>query len=358
MSDITLADLINKTTKDGSVEKEVQITEEDRKTIEEIKGTIRIQDPQFITNYASNAQLNIGKFNQRVLNTLSKNNNEETTALIGELVDNINQSSEVKKVSFIKRLFGASNEETVEERLVRYEDINENVDNIKNELELYRIRLLKDIATLDILYKENTKHFKSLDLYILAGEEKAQELRDYKMKELREEAEEKIGSERDLAIQLVNDFEQDINRFEKRISDIKTSKVISMQMAPQIKLMQNNNQLLVNKITDSINNVIPLYKSQLIILLGLKNQKEALSLQQGLSNATNNVMLNNADMLNDTSKNITKESTKETINAEMLNELNKKLTEALDTTVEIEENIKIDKKSTIEQIEGLKDTSI
>lgn len=349
MSDIKLDDLMNKKTKDGKIEYEIKISDEDRTEIDKIKDSIRIDDNNFINNYGNNIQTEIGKFSQRVLGNLENDNDDDTKELIEQLVFNIEQSTNVK-LSFFEKIFGQK-EEDIEKRLDRYNNISENVDDIKNELEIYKIRLLKDIAMLDILYEENLKYFKKLEMYIIAGEEKVKQTRNETINNLYQEANKKDDSEKDFAMQLIKDFEKDVDRFEKRIIDMQTSKIIAMQMAPQIKLIQNNNQVLVDKITDSINNVIPLYKSQLIILLGLKSQEDANNIQKGLSHMTNDIMISNSDDLQKLNDNINQKDY--IIDSKTLKELNSNLVQTLNNTIKLQENINKEKNNMTDELKDL-----
>jgi len=349
LSDIKLDDLMNKKTKDGKIEYEIKISDEDRTEIDKIKDSIRIDDNNFINNYGNNIQTEIGKFSQRVLGNLENDNDDDTKELIEQLVFNIEQSTNVK-LSFFEKIFGQK-EEDIEKRLDRYNNISENVDDIKNELEIYKIRLLKDIAMLDILYEENLKYFKKLEMYIIAGEEKVKQTRNETINNLYQEANKKDDSEKDFAMQLIKDFEKDVDRFEKRIIDMQTSKIIAMQMAPQIKLIQNNNQVLVDKITDSINNVIPLYKSQLIILLGLKSQEDANNIQKGLSHMTNDIMISNSDDLQKLNDNINQKDY--IIDSKTLKELNSNLVQTLNNTIKLQENINKEKNNMTDELKDL-----
>jgi len=186
---------MNKKTKDGKIEYEIKISDEDRTEIDKIKDSIRIDDNNFINNYGNNIQTEIGKFSQRVLGNLENDNDDDTKELIEQLVFNIEQSTNVK-LSFFEKIFGQKEEDIP---VPAFTDL---------DLEIYKIRLLKDIAMLDILYEENLKYFKKLEMYIIAGEEKVKQTRNETINNLYQEANKKDDSEKDFAMQLIKDFER------------------------------------------------------------------------------------------------------------------------------------------------------
>ena len=185
------------------------------------------------------------------------------------------------------------------------------------------------------MYEKNLEYFKEISLYIIAGERKLKELREVVLPELQQKARE---SGEQLDAQKVNDMENIINRFEKKIYDLKTTRIISIQMAPQIRLLQNNEAELVEKIQSSIINTIPLWKNQLVIALGINNAKQALGAQTAVTNLTNDMLQKNSELLKQGSIQMAEESERAIVDIETLQKTNKDLIETLDRVIEIHEN--------------------
>ena len=185
------------------------------------------------------------------------------------------------------------------------------------------------------MYDKNLEYFKEISLYIIAGERKLDELRNVVLPELKKKAEE-TGEQLD--VQKVQDMEAQINRFEKKIYDLKTTRIISIQMAPQIRLLQNNDAELVEKIQSSITNTIPLWKNQMVLALGINNAKKSLKEQQAVSNLTNEMLKKNSETLKQGTIDIAKESERAIVDIETLKKTNKDLIETLDTVIKIHED--------------------
>ena len=185
------------------------------------------------------------------------------------------------------------------------------------------------------MYEKNLEYFKEISLYIIAGEKKLEELRNVVLPELQKKAAE-TGEQTDA--QKANDMVNMINRFEKKIYDLKTTRIISIQMAPQIRLIQNNDSELVEKIQSSLINTIPLWKNQIVIALGLVNSKSALNVQKSVTDTTNEMLKKNSEMLKQGTIEIAEESEKAIVNVETLQQTNKDIIETLDKVLEIHEN--------------------
>jgi uncharacterized protein YaaN involved in tellurite resistance len=202
--------------------------------------------------------------------------------------------------------------------------------------------LLKDIGLFDIMFDHNKEYFKELEVYIVAGELKVKELADKIIPEMKRKAE---GSEDPMVSQQVNDMVQMTNRFEKKVHDLKLSKTISMQMAPQIRLVQNNNRILVDKIQTSILNTIPLWKNQIIIAMGIFKQTKALKMQQEVDKTTNELLLKNSQMLKETTASVVSIGEKGIVEIETLKKVNADLIATLEETITIQEKGKAARKS-------------
>lgn len=349
MADISLKDLAKKreeqakneevaSTEINTITKAVEtISEEDRKKIQEIKENIDLMDSQASIQYGVGAQKNIASFSETILSQIKSKDAGQVGSIMQDLMLKINDVSkeDKKEESFLNKLpFFGKIQKTAEKQVVKFQDLETQVGKIESELDKARMGILKDIGMMDSLYSKNVEYFNELQLYIYAGEEKLNELRNETIPKLRLEA---AQSNDPMASQLVNDFENTVNRFEKKVYDLKLSKTIAIQTAPQIKLIQNNDKQLVEKIQTAILNTIPLWKSQMIISLGLHKQQSALKMQQAVSNTTNELLQKNSEMLKLNSIEVAKETERGVVDMDTL----KKVNEDLITT--IEETLKIQK---------------
>jgi uncharacterized protein YaaN involved in tellurite resistance len=216
----------------------------------------------------------------------------------------------------------------------QYEKAEANVDKIVEMLEQHQITLLKDVALLDKMYKLNQTYFKELGMYILAGKLRLSELRANELAALQKKAEE-TGLPEDA--QAANDFANMCNRFEKKIHDLELTRIISIQMAPQIRLIQNNNSLMIEKIQTSIVNTIPLWKSQMVLALGLHHSQQAMEAQRSVTNVTNELLRRNAETLKMGSIEVARESERGIVDLETLKHTNQMLIETLESVRQIQE---------------------
>ena len=230
----------------------------------------------------------------------------------------------VENRGILSKLFHSAKKE-VTRIIAKYNKIELNIDKIEKELDRHRLQMLKDITIFDGMYEKNLEYFKEISLYIIAGEKK-----------LEEKKAEETGEQID--VQKVNDMVNIINRFEKKIYDLKTTRVISIQMAPQIRLLQNNESELVEKIQSSLINTIPLWKNQIVLALGINNAKQALGAQQSVTNLTNDMLKKNSEILKQGSIDIAKESERAVVDIETLQKTNKDIIDTLDQVLEIHEN--------------------
>lgn len=324
-------------------EKRVEnISPEDRKEIDQIKNQIDLRNSQMSSIYGTNAQKGIAKFSDEILSEVRSKDSGEVGELMRDLLVKVNDADiqNFGEKSFLDKFFGGPKKQ-VEKYLARYQNMETQIDKISAQLETARMSLLKDIGVFDKLYEENISYFKDLERYIIAGEEAVEEMRSTTLPALYKEAE---ASDEPMAMQVVRDFEENVNRFEKRIFDLKTSKAIAMQTAPQIKLIQNNDQLLVDKITDSINNTIPLWKSQVVIALGLNRQQEIVNMQKDVSDTTNELLRRNSENLRNSTVEIQKEAQRSTIDIETIKEVNKNLVATIEESMQIQEDAKNQRK--------------
>ena len=330
------------------------LTKAEQKAIDEFNEKIDINDSTQILQYGIAAQEKISKFSDSVLEDVKTKNTGEVGELLADLVSQIKSFDADLAGSSKKSIFGKlfSNAKKEFDFLVaKYSKIEKNIDTIEHGLEKDKLQMLKDINIFDTMYEKNLEYFKEISLYIIAGERKLKELREKTLPELKEKAE-KSGDQLD--IQKVNDLENMINRFEKKIYDLKTTRIISIQMAPQIRLLQNNEAELVEKIQSSITNTIPLWKNQMVLSLGINNAKRALKNEQAVSKLTNDMLVKNSETLKQGSIEIAEESEKAIVNVETLQKTNQDLIETLDKVIEIHKNGRIKRmeaEKTLENIE-------
>ena len=330
------------------------LSEEEKKAVDDFNSKIDIDDATEILQFGAPAQDKISKFSDSILEDVKTKNTGDVGDLLASLVSQIKSfDSDIagtKKKGFFAKLFSSAKKE-LDYIIARYSKIEKNIDTIEGNLEKDKLQMLKDISIFDTMYEKNLEYFKEISLYIIAGDRKIEELRTKVLPELKAKAE-KSGDQLD--IQHVNDMESMITRFEKKIYDLKTTRIISIQMAPQIRLLQNNEAELVEKIQSSITNTIPLWKNQMVLALGINNAKQALKTQQEVSKLTNEMLVKNSETLKQGSIDIAEESEKAIVNIETLQKTNQNLIETLDKVIEIHENGRMKRaeaEKTLESIE-------
>lgn len=316
------------------------LTEEEKKAIEEFNNQINVEDTTQVLQFGAKAQNKISEFSDSVLEGIKTQQTGEVGNLLADLVAQIkdfDSDIQVENRGMISKLFHSAKKE-VEKIIAKYNKIGVNIDKIEKELDRHRLQMLKDITIFDTMYEKNLQYFKELSLYIIAGEKKLDELRSVVLPALQKKAEE---TKEQLDVQKVNDMVNTINRFEKKIYDLKTTRIISIQMAPQIRMLQSNESELVEKIQSSLINTIPLWKNQIVLALGINNAKQALGAQQSVTNLTNDMLKKNSEILKQGSIQIAEESERAIVDVETLQKTNKDIIETLDKVLEVHENGRI-----------------
>ena len=331
-----------------------ELSKEEKDAILEFNKKIDITDSAQILQYGVAAQEKISKFSDSILEDVKTRDSGEVGELLANLVSQIKSFdkdvSGTGKKNFFEKIFSNAKRE-FDFIIAKYSKIEKNIDTIENGLEKDKLQMLKDITIFDTMYEKNLEYFKEISLYIIAGEKKLEELREVELPKLKEIAE-KSGEQLDT--QKVNDMENLINRFEKKIYDLKTTRIISIQMAPQIRLLQNNEAELVEKIQSSITNTIPLWKNQMVLSLGISNAKRALKGEQAVSKLTNEMLVKNSETLKQGSIDIAKESERAIVDIETLQKTNSDLITTLDEVIKIHEEGRAKRKEaekTLEDIE-------
>ncbi len=319
------------------IEKE-ELKPEQRQRVDEIKHELDLLDSNQTVTFGVGAQRKLSDFSDTILNKIKNKDTGEVGVLLSDLLVNV-KGLEIDELGESKGLlsnipFISSISKKIERFKTKYENVEVQIDRIEGQLDKARIQMLKDIMMFDELYAKNLEYFNDLQLYIRAGEEIIDETRTITIPRIRQEAAE---SDNHMSAQLVSDFEDTVNRFEKKIHDLKLSKTMSIQTAPQIKLIQNNDKLLVDKIQTAILNTIPLWKSQIVIALGLARQESALKLQKEVSDTTNQLLLKNSEKLKQNTIEVAKESERGIIEIETLKQVNKDLIDTINETIKIQQ---------------------
>ena len=311
------------------------LTPAERKQVDEIKSKIDLMNSGYALQFGSGAQKNMADFSDSLLSQVRTKDSGEVGALLTDLSGKINEFNRKESDSFVKKLplIGAlvSKGETM---LASYEKLSTKVDKIQSELEKSKTTMMKDIMLFDALYQKNLEYFKHLELYIRAGEEKLVEMRSTVLPKLRADA---AASADPMAGQVVSDFESNVDRFEKKVHDLKISKTIAIQTAPQLRLIQNNDKILVERVQSAIYNAIPLWKNQIVIALGLTRQQNVLKMQQAISDTTNELLKRNAEMLKINSIETAKENNRSIVDIETVKKVNDDLITTIEETLKIQQ---------------------
>ena len=303
--------------------------------VRDFSEKIDIKNTDQIMNYGSAAQKNISEFSDAALSSVRTKDLGECGDMLSELVvelKGLNFDEEEKK-GFLGLFKKAS--QTIAEKKAQFDKAEVNVDKIVEELEKHEITLMKDISMMDKMYEKNEEYMKELTMYILAGKLKIEHLRNIELPEYVAKAKE-TGLPEDA--QAANDFANLIGRFEKKIHDLELTRTISVQMAPQIRMVQNNDSLMAEKIRSSIVNTIPLWKNQMVLALSLYHSEQAMQAQRNVTDVTNELLMKNAKTLHQGSVNVAKESERGIVDMETLKQTNLELIATLDEVRQIQDD--------------------
>ena len=286
-----------------------------------------------ILEYGSAAQNKVADFSENALKNIRTKDLGDIGDMLSELIGELKGFEIEEKDSGILGFFKKSANKVTNLK-TRYDKAATNVDKISKALENHQITLMKDIAVLDQLYEKNLINFKELSMYILAGKKKLEDVKNNDLPALKEKAQ-ASGLPEDA--QAASDLENAINRFEKKIHDLELTRVVAIQMAPQIRLVQNNDTLMVEKIQSTLVNTIPLWKSQMVIAMGISHSQEAIKAQNEVTEMTNKMLEQNAEMLKTATVNTAKETERGIVDIETLKNTNARLIETLDEVKRIQE---------------------
>ncbi len=354
-SDIKLDDLLNSVPKQQQVtnpqqealtpvqeiakveETTRQFSPEDRKKIEAIKASINLQDTVNTLQYGVQAQKEMTDFSNHILSGTRSCD----SGYVGELLNNVlhdvqsfraddSEKSFWQKLPFVNKV-----ENRIAKARSSYQKLSVQIERVQIELDKAVVNMLKDIKMFDNMYDKNLNYFKQVELYIQAGEEEIAQMRETVLPRLKQEA---ANSNNPMAEQVVRDFESKVNRFEQKIHNMKISKTVAIQTAPQIRLLQNNDKSLVEQIQDVKYNVIPIWKNQMVMSLGLMNQERVVKLNQRINDTTNELLKRNSEMLKNNSIEVAKANERSIVDIETLQKVNDDLISAIQETIKIQED--------------------
>ena len=309
------------------------LTPAEEKAVQEFLPKIELSNSSVIVQYGSGAQKKIADFSENVLSTVRTKDLGEVGQILTDVVTELKsfdvEEEEKGFFGFFKR---SANKMTAMK--AKYDKAEANVNRICEALEAHQVQLLKDVSMLDKMYELNKTYFKELSLYIIAGKRKLKEVREGELAQLMEKASQS-GLPEDA--QAVNDLNAMCDRFEKKIHDLELTRMISIQTAPQIRLVQNNDTLMSDKIQSTLVNTIPLWKSQMVLALGVEHSRQAAQAQRAVSDMTNELLRRNADTLKMATIDTAKESERGIVDMETLRHTNESLITTLDEVIRIQE---------------------
>ena len=311
---------------------EARLSEAERKAVEDFAQTIDLTDSNLILQYGSAAQKHVSEFSETTLQQIRTKDLGEIGDALSGLVRELQSFETGEEKKGIAGFFRKKKSQ-LESMKAGYSKVSANVDKIVESLEQHQITLMKDVANLDQMYALNAKYQKELTMYILAGRKKLAQVRATDLVRLQEKAA-ASGSQEDA--QAYNDLANLCTRFEKKLHDLELTRMISLQMGPQTRLLQNNDTLMIEKIQSSLVNTIPLWKSQMVLALGLEHARQATASQNAVTEMTNTLLKQNADMLKMGTIETAREAERSVVDLETLRHTNQQLLESLDEVMRIQ----------------------
>lgn len=307
------------------------LSDAEKKVVDDFAKKIDIRDSSQVLQYGAAAQKNVAAFSSSALNKVSTKDLGEVGDTLSSLVVQLknNAPGEQKKRGFFSR-----GKVKLDEMKAQYSKAEANVDEVTKILEQHQVALMKDVAMLDQMYDLNQQYYKELTMYILAGKKKLKEVQEGELQELRKKAE---ASGRQEDAEAYNDLANMVNRFEKKLHDLELTRMVSIQMGPQTRLLQNNDTLMIEKIQTSLVNTIPLWKSQMVLALGLERSRQATAAQTAVTDMTNDLLKKNAEMLHMGTVATVKEAERSIVDIETLQHTNQELISTLDEVISIQQ---------------------
>lgn len=312
----------------------VQLTPEEQKMVDDFATQIDLKNTHQVIQYGAGSQKKIAEFSETALTNVRTKDMGEIGELLTGVISELKAFEEEEETKGFFGLFKKSANK-LEVMKAKYDKADANIDRIVGAMENHQITLLKDIAVLDKMYDLNLNYFRELTMYILAGKKKLEEAKNTELPELVKKAEQS-GLPEDT--QAAKDFAAQIDRFEKKIYDLELTRTVALQMAPQIRLIQNNNMAMSEKIQSTLVNTIPLWKSQMVIAIGLKNSTDAAKAQREVTDMTNTLLKKNAEALKMATIETAKEAERGIIDIETLTNTNQMLISTFDEVMKIQED--------------------
>ncbi len=308
------------------------LSDAEKQAVAEFAKKIDITDSNLVLQYGAAAQKNVAGFSENALSSVRTKDLGEVGKSLSELVVELKGFGEEEEKKGLFGLFKKTGNK-LEAMKAQYSKVEANVDKIARELEQHQVTLMKDVAMFDQMYELNLKYYKELTMYILAGKRKLSDVQANELPALKAKAEQ-TGAQEDA--QAYNDLVQMCDRFEKKLHDLELTRMISVQMGPQTRLLQNNDTLMVEKIQSSLVNTIPLWKSQMVLALGLEHGRQATAAQSAVTNMTNELLKKNADMLKMGTIETAREAERSVVDIETLQHTNEQLISTLDEVLNIQ----------------------
>ena len=329
------ADIVpqNGQAQNGQAQQEIVLSPEEQEMVDAFSARIDLRDSAVVLQYGAACQKKIAAFSDSALEGIRTKDLGETGEMITSLVTELRDFSADEERGGIFGLFRRANGRLVRMK-AKYEDAQVSIDRIVGELEGHQNRLLEDIVMLDKLYEANLGYFRELTMYIMAGRKKLEQERATTLAELRAKAAQSAQAH---DAQTANDFAAMCDRFEKKLHDLELTRTISLQMAPQIRLIQNNHAMLSEKIQSTVSNTIPLWKNQMVLALGMAHSAQAMEAQRAVSDLTNELLRRNADALKQGTTEIAQESERAIVDLETIQYTNEQLISTLDEVLRIQE---------------------
>lgn len=308
-----------------------QLSVSEQKAVAEFSEKIDLTDSQQVLQYGASAQRNIADFSETALESVRSKDMGEIGSVISDLVLELKGFSPGKQKGILGLFQKAGTSLAAFKN--KYEKASTHVNNIIAQLEGHQVKLMKDVSILDQMYDKNLEHFKSLTMYILAGRTRLSKERETTLQKFKQKAQTSGLSE---DAQAYHDFANLCDRFDKKLHDLELTRVVSLQMAPQIRMLQNNDTVMTEKIQSSLMNTIPLWKSQMVLALGIGHAQEALAAQRAVTDATNELLYKNSELLKQATVGTAHEAERGVVDLETLRHTNETLISTLDEVLRIQ----------------------
>ena len=329
-----------------------QLTEAEKTAIEEFIAKVDVTNPDHVLMFGADAQKQLGEFADSALEAVRSQDTGEVGKMLENLVVELKDfEKDSEEPKGLKKLFSNA-QSRIERMKASYNKVSVNVDAIQTSLEGHQVQLLKDVAMFDRMYDKNAAYFRQLTLYIIAGQEKLDRVRQGELAELYKKAAESGDA---MDAQAANDLAAQCDRFEKKLNDLMLTRHVALQTAPQIRLLQNNDSLLVERIQSTIANTLPLWKNQMVLALGLHNSQEALRAQKAVTDMTNELLRKNSETLKMGTIETAKEAERGIIDIETLVKTNQSLIDTINEVMNIQQegrNKRIEAEKTMYQMEA------